>query len=117
MPPRRSRVDSNRNETTASNHPSHLRMQPLPELEHLLSLAFAGADPGHPAGVSLPSYFQRAATRGRRRSELDAELLFPAELQRRLGPSAGQAIADRKSTRLNSSHANISYAVFCLEKT
>src|SRR3712207_7981089 len=27
------------------------------------------------------------------------------------GPSA-----DRKSTRLNSSHANISYAVFCLKK-
>src|SRR3712207_5639094 len=25
--------------------------------------------------------------------------------------------ADRKSTRLNSSHANISYAVFCLKKT
>src|SRR3712207_8351387 len=24
---------------------------------------------------------------------------------------------DRKSTRLNSSHANISYAVFCLKKT
>src|SRR3712207_8580481 len=27
-----------------------------------------------------------------------------------------QAAADRKSTRLNSSHANISYAVFCLKK-
>src|SRR3712207_8619317 len=27
-----------------------------------------------------------------------------------------QASADRKSTRLNSSHANISYAVFCLKK-
>src|SRR3712207_8630165 len=26
------------------------------------------------------------------------------------------AIKDRKSTRLNSSHANISYAVFCLKK-
>src|SRR3712207_8793565 len=26
----------------------------------------------------------------------------------------GGAIVDRKSTRLNSSHANISYAVFCL---
>src|SRR3712207_6854377 len=26
------------------------------------------------------------------------------------------AIQDRKSTRLNSSHANISYAVFCLKK-
>src|SRR3712207_8264831 len=30
------------------------------------------------------------------------------------GPLAGQQ--DRKSTRLNSSHANISYAVFCLKK-
>src|SRR3712207_7921268 len=27
-----------------------------------------------------------------------------------------QAREDRKSTRLNSSHANISYAVFCLKK-
>src|SRR3712207_7897864 len=27
-----------------------------------------------------------------------------------------QADRDRKSTRLNSSHANISYAVFCLKK-
>src|SRR5258707_9654399 len=31
-----------------------------------------------------------------------------------LGPDAAQV--DRKSTRLNSSHANISYAVFCLKK-
>src|SRR3712207_8858531 len=30
-----------------------------------------------------------------------------------VGPLAG---LDRKSTRLNSSHANISYAVFCLKK-
>src|SRR3712207_8755938 len=28
-----------------------------------------------------------------------------------------QPSSDRKSTRLNSSHANISYAVFCLKKT
>src|SRR3712207_7896949 len=27
-----------------------------------------------------------------------------------------EGTADRKSTRLNSSHANISYAVFCLKK-
>src|SRR3712207_8899708 len=27
-----------------------------------------------------------------------------------------EAVRDRKSTRLNSSHANISYAVFCLKK-
>src|SRR3712207_7234987 len=29
----------------------------------------------------------------------------------------GEPGVDRKSTRLNSSHANISYAVFCLKKT
>src|SRR3712207_8708667 len=34
-----------------------------------------------------------------------------------IGPrSRGQLLQDRKSTRLNSSHANISYAVFCLKK-
>src|SRR3712207_7297930 len=27
-----------------------------------------------------------------------------------------RSVSDRKSTRLNSSHANISYAVFCLKK-
>src|SRR3712207_7282528 len=31
------------------------------------------------------------------------------------GPG-GRRLEDRKSTRLNSSHANISYAVFCLKK-
>src|SRR5215203_1646742 len=32
------------------------------------------------------------------------------------GPSDSPPTTDRKSTRLNSSHANISYAVFCLKK-
>src|SRR3712207_7188239 len=31
-------------------------------------------------------------------------------------PALRRAGGDRKSTRLNSSHANISYAVFCLKK-
>src|SRR5688572_32584416 len=30
--------------------------------------------------------------------------------------AAGAALRDRKSTRLNSSHSQISYAVFCLKK-
>src|SRR5258707_7084382 len=30
--------------------------------------------------------------------------------------NSSQFTSDRKSTRLNSSHANISYAVFCLKK-
>src|SRR3712207_7066755 len=41
-----------------------------------------------------------------------AEVHRPRQLPRaRLRPAE-----DRKSTRLNSSHANISYAVFCLKK-
>src|SRR5438445_10878704 len=34
----------------------------------------------------------------------------------RVPSNNGEEIIDRKSTRLNSSHANISYAVFCLKK-
>src|SRR3712207_7703672 len=33
-----------------------------------------------------------------------------------LKPDEDDYFVDRKSTRLNSSHANISYAVFCLKK-
>src|SRR5438445_9972700 len=39
--------------------------------------------------------------------------------ERRKGSSSADyyfGLVDRKSTRLNSSHANISYAVFCLKK-
>src|SRR3712207_7803595 len=41
------------------------------------------------------------------------------QLQHRRGSQAAVQMVvqeDRKSTRLNSSHANISYAVFCLKK-
>src|SRR3712207_8066547 len=38
-------------------------------------------------------------------------------VDRHRGGDAVQRDVDRKSTRLNSSHANISYAVFCLKKT
>src|SRR5690348_17698494 len=34
----------------------------------------------------------------------------------RLGPCRARPLEDRKSTRLNSSHPSISYAVFCLKK-
>src|SRR3712207_8581284 len=36
--------------------------------------------------------------------------------QRAVDLDTGAVAGDRKSTRLNSSHANISYAVFCLKK-
>src|SRR3712207_8545050 len=57
---------------------------------------------------------------GSARNHVDAEVVSvtPVANRVRLGLLAGQPLAaeDRKSTRLNSSHANISYAVFCLKK-
>src|SRR3712207_6993361 len=38
------------------------------------------------------------------------------ESEHRPTPRPSCWVKDRKSTRLNSSHANISYAVFCLKK-
>src|SRR2546430_10450182 len=41
----------------------------------------------------------------------------PADALTNMSPdSATRAAGDRKSTRLNSSHSQISYAVFCLKK-
>src|SRR3712207_6950303 len=54
--------------------------------------------------------FREGRVVGRRRRDPDLEVLD------RVGAGRGVHAADRKSTRLNSSHANISYAVFCLKK-
>src|SRR5207249_11553938 len=43
-------------------------------------------------------------------------LTVPAQLAAPLAPQPTAAAVDRKSTRLNSSHVSISYAVFCLKK-
>src|SRR3712207_7685220 len=56
-----------------------------------------------------------------RKSDQDENQRFEAEDERppegrALHPDLGGQNEDRKSTRLNSSHANISYAVFCLKK-
>src|SRR3712207_8202470 len=42
--------------------------------------------------------------------------LKPAEMVKERLVHSDDCVEDRKSTRLNSSHANISYAVFCLKK-
>src|SRR3712207_7625239 len=46
------------------------------------------------------------------RTHPDPGSLTPEAIQRQ----GLDVLGDRKSTRLNSSHANISYAVFCLKK-
>src|SRR3712207_8521738 len=52
---------------------------------------------------SDPTLAENAVTESRAKHPSPEELRYRLEL-------------DRKSTRLNSSHANISYAVFCLKK-
>src|SRR3712207_7353425 len=66
----------------------------------------------------------RGAARARQQPRAADALLLPRHDALRLRLAAGRPRpsaaarggADRKSTRLNSSHANISYAVFCLKK-
>src|SRR5690606_40172373 len=74
---------------------------------HFFVAAAAGScpQPRHRPGV-------RAAAPARQPPRL---LLRPAQAAQR--PALpGRARRDRKSTRLNSSHVKISYAVFCLKK-
>src|SRR3712207_7184845 len=61
---------------------------------------------------ALPICTQSANDSMWRRSSVAASSASPAVIARR----TGTCDSDRKSTRLNSSHANISYAVFCLKK-
>src|SRR3712207_8347128 len=49
------------------------------------------------------------------RHELERVLVHHVAVLDRADAAVNRA-SDRKSTRLNSSHANISYAVFCLKK-
>src|SRR5258708_26897972 len=60
---------------------------------------------------------QDAVRRGNRLSVRPGESLARrAQSVRHVSGFAVEQIADRKSTRLNSSHQIISYAVFCLKK-
>src|SRR3712207_6993981 len=68
--------------------------------------------------------FRSAPPDGRRGVDLVGAVGAVLVLARRPRVDVGEEVAhegidgrvDRKSTRLNSSHANISYAVFCLKK-
>src|SRR5947209_15925757 len=81
---------------------------------------------GWPFRVTLPSIVPvdgphparaNAATAANRQAARRAGLMRVMGIGVGLGKRSRRGSApDRKSTRLNSSHANISYAVFCLKK-
>src|SRR3712207_7439911 len=73
-------------------------------LEGVRVVEFAGLGPGPFCGMLL--------------ADLGADVVRIDRRGARGGllGSLGATSLDRKSTRLNSSHANISYAVFCLKK-
>src|SRR3712207_7588716 len=69
--------------------------------------------------VRRPPATRGEGVRRRRHVEGPEGLAVPIRSGRARGHGSRYAIPDgrdRKSTRLNSSHANISYAVFCLKK-
>src|SRR3712207_7830499 len=68
-------------------------------------------EPGH-VEAAAEDRPQHAVVGQRQADALAVEEPVAAEVAGERGQGAG----DRKSTRLNSSHANISYAVFCLKK-
>src|SRR2546422_6808908 len=76
----------------------------------VLDVEYAGAAASRPAPGVLEAI-----------READLVVVCPSNPVTSVGPvlavpGMAQALADRKSTRLNSSHGYISYAVFCLKK-
>src|SRR5262245_63930922 len=93
MPPSGSRPSSNRTRSTCARYFFH-----LPPPPQLYPLSLHDALPIYSGAAGASSMARRAKSTARR--------TFPEDL----------SVADRKSTRLNSSHLGISYAVFCLKK-
>src|SRR5690242_21063796 len=90
--------------------PPRSTLFPYTTLFRSLDVGVAAQEPQqlgeHRAGVDLHCGHQREAL-----GQVEAHLVA----EHAAGAGAG-AVGDRKSTRLNSSHMSISYAVFCLKK-
>src|SRR5205814_8810166 len=70
------------------------------------------SDLGRSAAPARPRAPDRAPDRLLLRRRVSGRCCLPAKSR----PARAATSADRKSTRLNSSHLGISYAVFCLKK-
>src|SRR2546422_6692334 len=89
-----------------------IRRPPRSTLFPYTTLFRSGA--GQPEGGVLREHGDQLAALGRAALVHEAE---PEVLDRGIeGEAEEEDLQDRKSTRLNSSHGYISYAVFCLKK-
>src|SRR3989475_3662060 len=89
--------------------------------EALVLAAKAGVDPAKVRQALLGGFAQSRIldVHGQRMLERNFKPGFRVRLHQKdlnIALSTGKALGDRKSTRLNSSHSQISYAVFCLKK-
>src|SRR5690606_41601772 len=102
---------------SSSGSPRYLHPFPTRRSSDLLG----GPESLHPDDLLL-AHAARDQLAARRVGALARELPVrvaagPVRIQRGIGvPRQRDAVLDRKSTRLNSSHVKISYAVFCLKK-
>src|SRR5205809_3279355 len=85
----------------------------------IYSSAFFTSAPTPPVLHSFPT--RRSSDLHRRRQRAGADVhrgssSAASARSTRLAAADGDCVGDRKSTRLNSSHGYISYAVFCLKK-
>src|SRR3712207_8631571 len=69
-----------------------------------------------PVDVEVDDQLGGVGHAGERRGERTERPGQPGPVDHQRDEVQSLAVQDRKSTRLNSSHANISYAVFCLKK-
>src|SRR2546427_1309488 len=84
-----------------------IRRPPRSTLFPYTTLFRSGVHPDEGRGGTAHAVLQR----------IPAAVLFPDDGRDGGGAAAdGSGDGDRKSTRLNSSHSQISYAVFCLKK-
>src|SRR3712207_7381286 len=96
-----------------------IRRPPRSTLFPYTTLFRSRADVDDPPPAAAVHVRQRAADQPERRLQhqpQDQREAVDRELVQRRHVLQPGVVEDRKSTRLNSSHANISYAVFCLIK-
>src|SRR3712207_8730891 len=99
-----------------------IRRPPRPTRFPSTTLFESHVGPQHSRDPGLAANPSPLGPQGPRATERDPSRLALAPLQERRDaahrhPAVAALLAlDRKSTRLNSRHANISYGVFCLEK-